>query len=205
MQCVIYWTSSRPSYLNVLWEWITFSLTWIRCFSTAALVTPTAATGLIPIILLPWQQNVHPISIIAAVYVTQRTVWKLSIFKHTEDCIILHHTAGKGNAPIFLPSHSKALAALPACRAHSAATTLPSTKPPANLLPNSFCYPTITLQAPCIPGIRLSKTTTAKKTQWETGWTFLLHQQIQRHQQKQRKKKKISAPTIMQSSSETLK
>lgn len=64
--------------------------------------------------------------------------------------------------------------------AHSDANLNPSTKPSANLLPNSFCYPTITPQAPWIPGTQpvrgtvLNKKDTDVKTHWETGWTFFI-------------------------------
>lgn len=39
----------------------------------------------------------------------------------------------------------------------------PSTKPSANLLPNSFCYPTITPQAPWIPGTQPESGTVLNK------------------------------------------
>lgn len=157
-------------------------------------------------------------------------VWKLSQtdhpswFQHTEKIIfcITQHAKELPQFFFFLHLHTKALAVLRPCvrpiLQHTAVPISPSTKPSANLLPNSFCYPTITPQAPWIPGTRPeSGTVLNKKTQTlrhtgEIGWTFLLHQPIQRHGQKRRQETNVfgkqfspSAPTIMQPSSRMLK
>lgn len=60
--------------------------------------------------------------------------------------------------PQFLHLHSKAPAGLPPCvrpiLQHTVVPISTSTKPSANLLAKSCCYPTITPQAPWIPGTR---------------------------------------------------
>lgn len=93
-------------------------------------------------------------------------VWKLFKFKliiplDSNTQRRLHYFASHNmqwNCPNFALLHTKALAVLPPCvrpiLQHTAVPVSPSAKPSANLLPNSFCYPTITPQAPWIPGTR---------------------------------------------------
>lgn len=81
----------------------------------------------------------------------------------------LHYFASHNmvELPQFLHLHSKAPAGLPPCvrpiLQHTVVPISTSTKPSANLLANSFCYPTITPQAPWIPGTRPISGTVLKK------------------------------------------
>lgn len=83
----------------------------------------------------------------------------LLIPMHREDyiiCITQRAMERPQSFFFFLHSHSKALAGLPQwvqpILQHTAMPVSPSTKPSANLLPNSFFYPTITPQALWSPG-----------------------------------------------------
>lgn len=78
---------------------------------------------------------------------------------HKEDYIILHHTTCNGPAPVFFffsfgykKLWQSCLRTFRPILQHAAVPDSPSAKPSANLLPNSFCFPTITPPAPRIPG-----------------------------------------------------
>lgn len=119
---------------------------------------------------------------------------------HREDYIILHHTTCNGTAPIFCTCTQRLwqccvrafgpFCSTQQCQSHPALSPLLICCP----IPSVIQQLHHRLPGSLEPGpwvAQFSIKDTDVKTHWEIGWTFLLHQPIQRHQQKRRQETNV--------------